>query len=164
MSTFMNLADGLLKDESQLVVVCSISGNTLGVPTGPIQEVLAVPEMRPVHHAPPFVIGVFNLRGKVLILLDPAVKLGLPPQDLSNESRILVIQSGSELIGVLVDELTGIFPYVPEQLVANPESLQKSLRQAIAGFFFLNGQMVGLLKIDELLSREETTAEGGAIK
>jgi purine-binding chemotaxis protein CheW len=162
MSAFMNLADGLLKDESQLVVVCSISGNILGVPTGPIQEVLAMPEIRPVHHAPAYVIGVFNLRGKVLALIDPAVKLGLPPQNLAADSRILVIQSGSELVGVLVDELTGIFPYIPDQLTSKPESLQASMRQSIEGFFFLSGQMVGLLKINELLGRDEMPSEGGS--
>ncbi len=151
MSALMNLADGLLKDESQLVVVCIVSGNYLGVPTGPIQEVLAIPEVRPVHHAPAYVKGVFNLRGRVIVLVDPAVKLELPLQNFSPDSRILVIQSGSELIGVLVDQLVGIFPLQPEQVTPSPENLQKGMRNSLAGFFFQDGRMVGLVKIEELL-------------
>ncbi len=147
----MNLADGLLKDENQLVVVCIVSGNYLGVPTGSIQEVLAIPEVRPVHHAPAYVKGVFNLRGRVIVLVDPAVKLELSAQEFCSDSRILVIQSGSELIGVLVDQLVGIFPLQSEQLTPCPESLQKGMRNALNGFFFQDGKMVGLVKVEELL-------------
>ena len=90
----MNLTGSLLEDEGRLVVVCNISGNILGLPTGPIQEVLAIPEIpeiRPVHHAPAYVKGVFNLRGRVIVLIDPAVRLELEPQEPCSESRILVV-------------------------------------------------------------------------
>ncbi len=164
MSSLMNLTGSLLEDEGRLVVVCNISGNILGLPTAPIQEVLAIPEIRPVHHAPSYVKGVFNLRGRVIVLIDPAVKLELEPQITCSESRILVVQAGSELLGVLVDSLLGIFPFSPEQLTASPESLSRSLKKAVEGFFFLNNKMVGLLKIDELLERNtEANLEAGEV-
>lgn len=149
----MNLTGSLLEDEGRLVVVCNISGNILGLPTAPIQEVLAIPEIRPVHHAPSYVKGVFNLRGRVIVLIDPAVRLELEPQKIGSESRILVVQAGNELLGVLVDSLLGIFPFLPEKLTASPESLARPLKKAVEGFFFLNNKMVGLLKTDELLER-----------
>jgi len=156
----MKLAGSLLEDESQLVVICSIGGNMLGIPAGPIQEVLAPPEIRPVHHSPEYVRGVFNLRGRVIVIIDPAIKLGLLPQSLAGETRILVVQSGPELVGILVDSLIGIFPFSADQLTANPENLPKAFRKVVSGFFFLDGKMTGLLMLNELLGSGES---GGAI-
>jgi purine-binding chemotaxis protein CheW len=156
----MKLAAGsLLEDESQLVVVCGIGGNMLGIPASPIQEVLAPPEIRPVHHAPDYVRGVFNLRGRVIAVIDPAVKLGLSPQMLDTDTRILVVQSGTELVGMLVDSLIGIFPFSPEQMTASPQNLPKAFSRVVSGFFFLDGKMTGLLMLDELLGSHEAAGE-----
>lgn len=160
MTSFMKLAAGsLLEDDGQLVVVCGIGGNMLGIPAGPIQEVLAPPEIRPVHHAPDYVRGVFNLRGRVIAVIDPAVKLGLSPQILDADTRILVVQSGTELVGMLVDSLIGIFPFSPEQMTASPENLPKAFSRVVSGFFFLDGKMTGLLMLDELLGSHEAVGE-----
>ena len=156
----MKLAAGsLLEDESQLVVVCGVAGNMLGIPATPIQEVLAPPEIRPVHHAPDYVRGVFNLRGRVIAVIDPAVKLELPAQTLDADARILVVQSGAELVGLLVDSLAGIFPFSPDRLTASPENLPKAFSRVVSGFFFLDGKMTGLLKLDELLGSREAAGE-----
>jgi purine-binding chemotaxis protein CheW len=157
----MNSTEHLQEIEPQLLIICNISGNLMGIPTGSVQEVLAIPEIRPVHHAPPYITGVFNLRGRVIVLVDPAVKLDLPAQEPAGESRILVIQSGQELIGLLVDGLLGIVPFSPDQQTPNPENLQKAFRKVISGYCFLNGQTVGLVKIPELLEKtEEMGLEG----
>lgn len=159
MTQFMKLAGGLLEDEGQLVVICSIGGSLLGISSGPIQEVLALPDIRPVHHAPDYVRGVFNLRGRVIVVIDPAIKLGLAPQEYDGESRILVVQSGPELVGLLVDNLIGIFPFSTDQLTASPENLPKAFCKVVSGFFFLDGKMVGLLIMDELLGCREAGSE-----
>ena len=159
----MNLTGDLLESSHNLVVLCHIGNHLLGIPTDSIQEVLAIPEIRPVHHAPPYVRGVFNLRGRVIVLIDPAVKLELVPQSLSGEARILVMQLGEELLGVLVSSLLGILPFSPDQLAANPENISGAFRRAISGFLFLQNNMVGLLKIDELLrpvEGEDVALEG----
>lgn len=165
MAGLMNLAESLLEEDNALILVCEVCDNTFGIPTSRIQEVLSLPEIRPVHHAPKYVKGLFNLRGKVLALIDPAIKLELSCQAAGPESRILVVESGSELVGLMVESLTGIFPFSDQNLVANPENLQSSLQRCLAGFFFLDGKMVGLLKLDELLSRsEEGTISNGDLK
>jgi purine-binding chemotaxis protein CheW len=153
MTELMNLAESLLDEDNALVLVCEFCGNTFGIPTSHIQEVLAVPEIRPVHHAAAYVKGLFNLRGRVLALIDPAVKLELQPQIIGPESRILVVETNSELVGFLVESLTGIFPFSDENLVPNPENLQPAMQQSLAGFFFLDGNMIGLLKLEQVLEK-----------
>ncbi|NLI79839.1 MAG: hypothetical protein GX442_25765 [Candidatus Riflebacteria bacterium] len=157
----MELSSDLLVTENQLIVLCGCCGNLFGIHTEPIQEVLAIPEVRPVHHAPPFVRGVFNLRGRVVVLIDPAVKMGAPPQELTPESRILVVHSKDELIGLLVSTLLGVVPFASGQATPNPENLEEGFRKVISSFLLLDGKMVGLLKIDTLLGENDELAHDG---
>lgn len=159
MTAFMKMTGDLLEEEGKLVVICSVGGNMLAIPAGPIQEVLALPEIRPVHHAPEFVRGVFNLRGRIIVLIDPAIKLELPRQEVDSESRILVVHSDNELVGILVNNLIGIFPFSTDQLTPSPENLPKAFCKVVSGFFFLDGKMVGLLIMEKLLNSGETLGE-----
>lgn len=156
MTSIMEMAGSLFEDDGQLVIICSVGANMFGFPAGTIQEVLALPEIRPVHHAPEYVRGVFNLRGRIIALIDPAIKLELAQQELADEARILVLHSGHELVGILVNNLIGIFPFSADQLTPNPENLPKAFCEVVSGFFFLDDKMVGLLKMDELLKSKET--------
>lgn len=158
MTNSVKLSESLLDEDKGLVLVCEIGSNTLGLATDRIQEVLAVPEIRPVHHAPPYVRGLFNLRGKVLALIDLAVKLDLPAQTIGPESRILVMEFDAELVGLLVENLMGIFSFADNSLVSSPDHLEEAFQRAVSGFFFLDERMVGLLRLDALLDRR-TDAE-----
>lgn len=158
MTNSVKLSESLLDEDKGLVLVCEIGSNTLGLATDRIQEVLAVPEIRPVHHAPPYVRGLFNLRGKVLALIDLAVKLDLPAQTIGPESRILVVEFDAELVGLLVENLMGIFSFADNSLVSSPDHLEEAFQRSVSGFFFLDERMVGLLRLDALLDRR-TDAE-----
>ncbi|MEW6708567.1 MAG: chemotaxis protein CheW [Candidatus Riflebacteria bacterium] len=154
MANESNLVESMIDQENNMILVCEVAETVLGISTAHIQEVLAIPDIRPVHHAPAYIKGLFNLRGRVLSLIDPAVKLELKAQTIFDESRILVIQTGNELVGLLVESLHGIFPATATQTTSNPENLQESFQKAISGFCFIEDKMVGLVKIDELLDRD----------
>src|SRR5690606_29398935 len=59
-------------------------------------------------HSQPFVRGVINLRGAVLPIMDLAVRLGFPPAEAMGRHVIIVVQVGSQLIGLLVDAVSDI--------------------------------------------------------
>src|ERR1700678_2733463 len=68
-----------------------------------VQEVIRVESVTEVRHAPPEVVGVMNLRGKIVTLLDPGVILGLGKSVLTKESRVFIIEDRNEFLGILVD-------------------------------------------------------------
>ncbi len=57
---------------------------------------------------PPFVIGIINIRGQILSVVDIKKLFDLPEQGLTNLNRVLVVQSGANIFGILADEVAGI--------------------------------------------------------
>ncbi|HIJ35511.1 MAG TPA: purine-binding chemotaxis protein CheW, partial [Gammaproteobacteria bacterium] len=74
-----------------------------------IQEVIYIPEITRVPGAPSFVVGVINLRGILLTIVDTSVEFGLMRDADTEYSRIVVVSLGSdERIGLLVDDVSEV--------------------------------------------------------
>jgi purine-binding chemotaxis protein CheW len=77
-------------------------------------DILAVREINrrvaltPVHGAPPSVRGLLNLRGQIATVIDPAVRLGQPPRELGASTRLIVLDSSDELVGLCVDRIADV--------------------------------------------------------
>ena len=78
-----------------------------------VQEVIRVESVTQVRHAPPEVVGVMNLRGKIVTLLDPGIILGLGKSVLTRESRVFIIEDRNEFLGILVDRAGEVMEVEP---------------------------------------------------
>lgn len=65
-----------------------------------VREINRNLEITPVEQAADFVLGVINLRGQIVTILDLGVRLGLPRRDFTNHSRCIVMKTASELAGI----------------------------------------------------------------
>lgn len=73
-----------------------------------VREVAVLPELTRLPCVPPHVLGVINLRGQVLAVIDIKRFFGLPQQGISNLNRVLVLRAPGMLFGVLADEVLGV--------------------------------------------------------
>jgi len=73
-----------------------------------IREVYPMRSLCPVPCTPPFILGVVNIRGQILSVVDIKRLFDLPEKGITNLNRILVVQSGATLFGLLADEVAGI--------------------------------------------------------
>ena len=80
-----------------------LAGELFALPVGVVREILRVREVTPVPQPPFPVIGVINLRSRVVPLLDLRARLALPAPSPDAESRIVVVESEARRIGLLVD-------------------------------------------------------------
>ena len=78
-----------------------------GVNIGSVQEIIRVGQITAVPNAPEFVKGVINLRGRVIPVLNLRRRLELSEEEAHQNSRIVVVESGTKVLGLLVD---GVFP------------------------------------------------------
>ncbi len=76
-----------------------------GVPVSQVMEVLRFTEITPVPGAPESVMGIINLRGNVVTVLDTRKKFGLPSRETDDSTRIVVINIDEDVIGILVDSV-----------------------------------------------------------
>jgi purine-binding chemotaxis protein CheW len=70
-----------------------------------VQEIVWLPELAPIEEMPPYIRGVFNLRGDVVPVLDLGIRFGHDQEQLSLHDRIVVVTDGGYRIGILVHEL-----------------------------------------------------------
>ncbi|HRO16306.1 MAG TPA: chemotaxis protein CheW, partial [Paracoccus sp. (in: a-proteobacteria)] len=102
-------------------------------------------------HSPPYVRGVINLRGTVLPILDLAARLGLPPAGPTARHVIMVAQVGAQLIGLLVDAVSDILSAGEDSIRPTPEIGGDAARQFVCGVLALEGRMITLVTLDEVL-------------
>jgi purine-binding chemotaxis protein CheW len=109
-------------------------------------------------HAPAFVLGVVNLRGVVLPIVDLAVRLGFPPTEPTARHAIIVVESGSQVVGLLVDGVSDIFTASEEQIQPTPDIAAETAKLYVRGVIPMEGRLIGVIDIPNLLPSPELAA------
>ena len=109
-------------------------------------------------HAPSYVRGVINLRGSVLPIVDLAERLGFPPTDATARQVIIVVQVGSQIIGLLVDAVSDILTQSTENIQPTPEVAAGEAKSFIRGVLAIDGRMIGLIELDSLMAAQVENA------
>ena len=109
-------------------------------------------------HAPDFVLGVVNLRGAVLPIVDLAVRLGFPPTQPTARHAIIVVEVGDQVAGLLVDGVSDIFTADDAQIQPTPEIAAETAKLYLRGVIAMDGRLIGVIDIVNLLPTPELAA------
>lgn len=93
-----------------------------------IQEVIRLDEVTAVTGASDFIVGIINLRGKIVTVLDLAGRLGLPPCADPSRKPVLIVPFQQEWVGILVDEIDDVIYIDPDALESLPSNVDKRLQ------------------------------------
>ncbi|MGP1782788.1 chemotaxis protein CheW, partial [Shewanella frigidimarina] len=86
-------------------VTFKLDNETYGINVMQVQEVLRYTEIAPVPGAPHYVLGIINLRGNVVTVIDTRSRFGLASADVNDSTRIVIIEAEKQVIGILVDSV-----------------------------------------------------------
>ena len=129
-----------------------LSGQSYAVELLKVQEVQRVPDIMPVRGAPSHMLGIMNLRGQIISVVDLSQCLGLPGDALTDAARIIVIESKNETIGLRVSSVAEVIA-VRESAVENPVGAIPALpREALIGIARHPGGMSVLLEATAFLA------------
>ena len=109
-------------------------------------------------HAPPFVMGVINLRGVVLPIVDLAGRLGMKTTEPTPRHVIIVTQVKSRVIGLLVDAVSDILTVTDDNIQPTPEVSSDFERQYARGILAMEGRMICLLELESVFPDTESEA------
>ena len=84
-------------------VTFKLGNEIYGVNVMQVREVLRYTDIAPVPGAPSYVLGIINLRGNVVTVIDTRSRFGIPPTDVTDNTRIMIIESEKHVIGILVN-------------------------------------------------------------
>jgi len=119
-----------------------------------VQEINKLTEITKVPQAPEYVIGILNLRGQIVTVIDLGKKLGLSSIELGDESRNIVVSSHSEYIGLLVDSISDIVKAEREKIEPPPANIGGVQGKFFEGVFKTEESLIGILNVEEVLKVE----------
>jgi purine-binding chemotaxis protein CheW len=133
------------------VVVLRVQGGDYAVPIHRVQEIVRVPEITRVPHAQPGVEGVINLRGRVLPVVDLASRLALGITERARSARVVVVDGGTESIGLLVDGVSEVLRVSAADVEPPSATTTGDGPTAVLGVAKLGERLVLLLDLDAAL-------------
>src|SRR6188508_474060 len=86
-------------------VTFRLDGETYGLNVMQVQEVLRYSEIAAVPSAPSYVLGIINLRGNVVTVIDTRHRFNLTSGEITDNTRIVIIETDRHVIGILVDSV-----------------------------------------------------------
>lgn len=116
-----------------------------------IQEINKHFEMTTVPQAPDYVVGVLNLRGKIVTILDLGKKLGLSQIQSNKISRNIIVRSQDELIGLIVDSISDVVTADHEKIEPAPSNIGGMKGKFFKGVMKTQSTLIGILDIEEVL-------------
>ena len=120
-------------------------------------DIMSVREIRgwtpatPLPHAPSCLRGVVNLRGIAVPVLDLTDRLGLGVCEPTAQHVIIVTQIGERLAGLLASAVCDIIRANDAMIQPLPPVASRRTKAFVQGLLTVDGRMVGLLRMDELL-------------
>jgi len=110
-----------------------------------IQEVIRLGPLTPVRHAPPDVAGIFNLRGKIVTILDLGQRLGFPRAIPSGDSRIFIMEHHNEFVGLLVDRVDDVVEVDRDQCEPSPANVSAGQGRFFQGVYRAESRTIAVL-------------------
>lgn len=123
-----------------------------------VREIRGWTDATPLPHSPPYVMGVINLRGVVVPIVDLSSRLGMKPATPSARNVIIVAQVRSEVVGLLVEAVSDVLTVQDEQIQPTPEISSDLEKQYARGILAIDKRMICLIELGALFNDAESEA------
>lgn len=139
-------------DKTELVTF--YIGNALcGINITDIQEInKQTTNLTWVPKSPDYVIGVLNLRGMIVTIIDLGTKLGFPALQVGKTSRNIIVHFGEELVGILVDRVSEVLSADSDEIEPAPANLGGLQGKYFSGVLKTDDYLIGILDIQKTLA------------
>lgn len=104
-----------------LHVLFTVAGTRYVVPAGAVLHMESYTGSTPIPGAAPFVVGLVQIRGRVVPVIDLRARFGLPAIDATIDSRVVVVQLGERTVGLLVDSAREVVSIAAEDFKPPPD-------------------------------------------
>jgi purine-binding chemotaxis protein CheW len=145
------------KSSVEVEFVTFYAGDLLiGVDIHNVEEINRQVEVTPVPQAPPQVRGVINLRGEVVTVLDLREVLDMGNTDINEHTRTVVVTSGNEQIGLLVDRIADVILAREDRIDPQPANVSGIDGHYFKGVYKLDNSLLIILDVDAVIAVNES--------
>lgn len=137
------------------VLVCRVQAQEFCVDVSAVKEIRGWTPTALLPHSPSCVLGVINLRGTVLPIVDMAARLNFPATVPSRQSVVIVAWIGEKQVGLLVDSVCDIVELKGDAFQPTPELSCDTTQALVTALVNTGERVIGLLGLDQLLPEIE---------
>lgn len=124
-----------------------------------VHNIIEVPRITVMPETPDYMLGVINLRGKVLPVIDSRIKLGLVPTEFTSRTCIVVMEVNVDnkalFAGFLVDAVSEVLTINEEQINEPPKTMVDKKSSFITGVFPQDDKFIMLIDMDLVFNKKE---------
>ncbi len=136
-------------------VTFRLDDETYGINVMQVQEVLRYSEIAPVPGAPDYVLGIINLRGNVVTVIDTRQRFGLQSAEVTDNTRIVIIEADKQVVGIMVDSVAEVVYLRQSEIETAPNVGNDEAAKFIQGVCNKNGELLILVELEKMMSEQE---------
>ena len=141
--------------ELQLVVF-SIGKEEFGVEIMKVQEIIRMTSITRIPQAPDYIRGIINLRGRIIVVINLNVVLGMASKEQDENTRIIVGSIGDTVMGFVVDSVSEVIRLPEKNMEPAPAVIADKIgTEYVMGVGKLNNRLLILLNLDRILGSKE---------
>jgi len=141
--------------EHRQCVTFRLDAEIYGINVMLVQEVLRITDIAPVPGAPSYVIGIINLRGNVVTVIDTRMRFGLHPRDYDDATRIVIIETENQTVGIVVDSVSEVVDIYSNEIETAPNVGNDETARYIEGVVSRGEDLLILVDLNKLLTDDE---------
>ena len=145
---------------SVLHVVFKVDGAEYALPAADVLQMESFTGATPVPGAPAHVAGLVQVRGRVIPVVDARVRFGLPPGERTLDTRVVVGQLGSRIVGLLVDSAREVLKLDPAQVKPPPPLVVEGARGFVKAVAQVGPRLVMLIDFPRVIGEETPDGDG----
>ncbi|HOQ37488.1 MAG TPA: chemotaxis protein CheW [Acetivibrio sp.] len=130
-------------------VAYELAGEKYALKISDVYEIIKMQSITPIHNSKPFLEGVINLRGKIIPVANLHKRFGLANYAPTKKTRIVVVKSKDEMIGIVVDKVNQVIKF--SDIQPPPEMVAGIDGSYFEGIGITDEGVVSILKIDKVL-------------
>jgi len=139
------------------LVTFTLDGVEFGLDIDRVQEITHRMDVTPVPGSPSFILGVINLRGLIIPVIDSRVRFHLAPQEPTPKTRIIVLRLASGPTGLQVDSVAEVVRIEDHTLRETPPLVAGIRAEYLAGMVTVGTRLITLIHLEKLLESSELT-------
>ena len=137
------------------IVGFRIGRETFGLPIALVHEIVRPPEITSVQHAPEYVEGVMNLRGRIVPVIDLRRRFGETAMENKRKNRVLVADVEGRAVGLVVDSASEVLKISDTQIEPPPNVFADQATNYVTGVAKYDGRLIILVDLKKILQAGE---------